>query len=68
MLNASDWSKNPCGIIPVSTVENIPPTLVACYFFKTQTQLCEISCSRLTVGAFWGNDPENVPGLGQFDA
>lgn len=31
-LNASDWNKNPCGIIPVSTVENIPPTLVAAAF------------------------------------
>lgn len=33
LLNATDWNKNPSGIIPVSTAENIPPTLVACYFF-----------------------------------
>lgn len=36
LLNAIDWNKNPCGIIPVSRVENVPPHLWIAAFFKTK--------------------------------
>lgn len=34
LLNAIDWNKNPCGIIPVSTVEYGPPNLWIATFLK----------------------------------
>ena len=34
LLDAIDWHKNPCGIIPVSTVENVAPHLWIAIFLK----------------------------------
>lgn len=36
LLNAIEWNKNPCEIIPVSKVENIPLHLWITTFIKTK--------------------------------